>query len=69
MACMAQPGSTSTVSVDGRVLKLSNLDKVLFPAVGYTKAEVIHYYAEIAATLLPHLTDRALCGWAAVGFP
>lgn len=47
-------------SVGGRVLTLSNLDKVLFPAVGYTKAEVIHYYAQIAPTMLPYLRDRAL---------
>ena len=46
--------------VGGRTLTLSNLDKVLFPAVGYTKAEVISYYAQIAPTLLPYLVDRAL---------
>jgi bifunctional non-homologous end joining protein LigD len=46
--------------VDGRTLTLTNLDKVLFPAVGYTKAEVIHYYAQIAPTLLPHVRDRAM---------
>jgi bifunctional non-homologous end joining protein LigD len=46
--------------VDGRSLSLSNLDKVLFPAVGYTKAEVIAYYAQIAPTLLPHVVDRAM---------
>jgi bifunctional non-homologous end joining protein LigD len=46
--------------VSGRMLTLSNLDKVLFPATGYTKAEVIHYYATIAPTLLPYLRDRAL---------
>lgn len=47
-------------SFGDRTLGLSNLDKVLFPAVGYTKAEVIAYYAQVAATLLPHLADRAL---------
>ncbi len=46
--------------VDGRTLGLTNLDKVLFPATGYTKAEVIHYYATVAPVLLPHLRDRAL---------
>jgi bifunctional non-homologous end joining protein LigD len=46
--------------VGGRTLTLTNLDKVLFPAVGYTKAEVISYYAHIAPTLLPHVTDRAM---------
>ncbi|HYP46577.1 MAG TPA: non-homologous end-joining DNA ligase [Propionibacteriaceae bacterium] len=47
-------------AVAGRTLTLTNLDKVLFPAVGYTKAEVIAYYAAIADTLLPHVCDRAL---------
>jgi bifunctional non-homologous end joining protein LigD len=49
-----------TVEVDGRRLKLSNLDKVLYPATGTTKAEVIDYYTRISDVLLPHLTDRPL---------
>jgi bifunctional non-homologous end joining protein LigD len=48
------------VTVEGRQLALSNLDKVLYPAVGFTKAEVIDYYSRIAPVLLPHLRDRAL---------
>lgn len=48
------------VQVDGRTVVLSNLDKVLYPAVGFTKAEVIDYYTRVAPVLLPHLTDRAL---------
>jgi bifunctional non-homologous end joining protein LigD len=51
---------TIQTTVDGRDLALSNLDKVLFPAVGYTKAEVIHYYLQIAPVLLPYVSDRAL---------
>ncbi len=46
--------------VGNRVLSLSNLDKVLFPETGYTKAEVIAYYSEIAPVLLPYIRDRAL---------
>jgi bifunctional non-homologous end joining protein LigD len=46
--------------VGDRVLSLSNLDKVLFPETGYTKAEVISYYSQVAAVLVPHITDRAL---------
>ena len=46
------------VEVDGRPLKLSNLDKVLYPASGFTKAEVLDYYARVAPVLLPHLGDR-----------
>ncbi|GFJ90059.1 hypothetical protein Prum_037010 [Phytohabitans rumicis] len=48
------------VDVDGRSLELSNLDKVLYPAVGFTKAEVINYYTRVAPVLLPHLRGRAL---------
>jgi bifunctional non-homologous end joining protein LigD len=49
-----------TVEVDGRKLPLSNLDKVLYPATGFTKGEVIDYYTRIAPVLLPHLADRPL---------
>lgn len=55
-------GSTSKVivSVDGHRLSLSNLDKVLYPEVGFTKAEVVDYYTRIAGVLLPHLAGRPL---------
>jgi bifunctional non-homologous end joining protein LigD len=46
--------------VDGRRLRLTNLRKVLYPETGFTKAEVLHYYARIAPTLLPHLQARAM---------
>ena len=48
------------VEVAGRRLKLSNLDKVLYPAVGFTKGQVIDYYTRVAPVLLPHLRDRPL---------
>lgn len=48
------------VEVDGRVLTLVNLEKVMYPATGTTKAEVLQYYAQIAPVLLPHLADRAV---------
>jgi len=44
--------------VDGRRLRLTNLDKVLYPATGFTKGEVIHYYTVIAPVMLPHLEGR-----------
>ncbi len=47
------------VEVDGRTLRISNLDKVLYPATGTTKGEVLHYYAQVAPVLLPHVSDRA----------
>jgi bifunctional non-homologous end joining protein LigD len=53
--------STSVpVEVEGRTLKLSNLDKVLYPDVRFTKGEIISYYTEIAPVLLPHLAGRPL---------
>jgi bifunctional non-homologous end joining protein LigD len=48
------------VSVEGRTLSLSNLDKVMYPAVGFTKGQVIDYYTRVAPALLPHLRDRPL---------
>jgi bifunctional non-homologous end joining protein LigD len=48
------------VEVEGRTLTLSNLDKVLYPETGFTKAEVIDYYTRIAPYMLPHVTDRPL---------
>ena len=50
----------TTVAVEGRHLKLSNLDKVLYPEAGFTKGEVISYYQRIAPVLLPHLAGRPL---------
>ena len=48
------------VQVDGRTLTISNLHKVLYPATGYTKGEVLNYYAQVAPVLLPHLRDRCV---------
>ena len=53
------PADTS-VEVEGRQLKLSNLDKVLYPEAGFTKGQVIDYYTRIAPALLPHLRRRPL---------
>ncbi|MFF5445004.1 non-homologous end-joining DNA ligase [Streptomyces sp. NPDC012888] len=51
---------TPVTSVEGRRLSLSNLDKVLYPETGFTKGEVLHYYATVADTLLAHIHDRAV---------
>jgi bifunctional non-homologous end joining protein LigD len=48
------------VAVGGRELRLTNLDKVLYPAAGLTKAGVIDYYGRVSGALLPHVRDRAL---------
>lgn len=50
--------SETWVEVDGRQLKLTNLAKVLYPDTGFTKGEVLDYYARIAPVLLPRLADR-----------
>jgi bifunctional non-homologous end joining protein LigD len=50
----------SAVDIQGRHLKLSNLEKVLYPAAGFTKKDVIDYYARIAPAMIPHLAGRAL---------
>ena len=47
-----------TVTVDGRELSVSNLAKPMYPATGFTKGELIDYYAKIAAVMLPHLRGR-----------
>lgn len=53
-------GARVPVEIDGRTLSLSNLDKVLYPDVGFTKAQVIDYYARIAPVMLPHLQGRCI---------
>lgn len=53
-------GDDRLVEVEGRELKLTNLDKVLYPKAGFAKGEVIDYYAKAAPALVPHLAGRAL---------
>lgn len=50
----------SIVEIQGKNLKLSNLEKVLYPSTGFTKKDVIDYYVRIAPAILPHLNGRAL---------
>ena len=55
------PSSTSLdVEVGGRHLKISNIEKVLYPAGGFTKGQVIDYYTRVAPAILPHLRGRPL---------
>jgi bifunctional non-homologous end joining protein LigD len=54
------PDGALSVAVDDRRLKLTNWDKVLYPQTGFTKGDLITYYARVASTVLPHLRDRAL---------
>lgn len=52
--------SDTVVDIQGRHLKLTNLEKVLYPAAGFTKGQVIDYYARIAPVMVPHLAGRPL---------
>lgn len=54
------PEKRVPVSVDGRTLSLSNLDKVLWPSDGYTKRDLIAYYETVAEAMLPYLRKRPL---------
>lgn len=53
-------GEDRQVEVDGKELKLTNLDKVLYPEPGFTKGEMVDYYARVAETMVPHLKERAV---------
>ncbi len=54
------PAERAEVSVAGRTLSLSNLDKVLYPATGFTKGQIVDYYARIAPVMLSHLAHRPI---------
>jgi bifunctional non-homologous end joining protein LigD len=54
------PGGDLEATVDGRRLKLTNFDKVLYPQTGFTKGRLVEYYARVAPALLPHLHGRPL---------
>jgi bifunctional non-homologous end joining protein LigD len=54
------PTPPTVVEVQGRKLNLTNLDKVLYPAAGFTKGQVVDYYVRIAPVLIPHLAGRPL---------
>ncbi len=57
---MGAARASGEIRVDDRRLCLSNLDKVLFPGSGFTKANLIDYYVRISPAILPHLRDRPL---------
>jgi bifunctional non-homologous end joining protein LigD len=57
---VAKERTPSTLEIDGHVIKLTNLEKVLFPEDGYTKADLIRYYTEVSPYLIPVIRDRPL---------
>lgn len=50
----------ATVEIGDRAVRLTNLGKVYFPGIGLTKGELLQYYADVSALLLPHIRDRAM---------
>jgi bifunctional non-homologous end joining protein LigD len=54
----ARGKADASVRLDGHRIALTNLDKVLYPAAGLTKADVIEYYAAVSSAMIPHLADR-----------
>lgn len=48
------------VAIGDRTLSLSNLDKIMYPETGFTKSQVIDYYARVAPAMLPHIRDRCM---------
>lgn len=59
LTARTKPGST-IVELQGKQLALSSLEKVYYPATGFTKGQVIEYYHKIAPAILPHLKGRHL---------
>lgn len=55
---MSAPPDRQAVEVDGRRIVLTHLDKVVFPSTGHTKAQLLHYYAQVAALMVPHAAGR-----------
>jgi bifunctional non-homologous end joining protein LigD len=51
---------SATLKVDGKEVRLTNLDKLFWPDLGITKGDLIQYYADVAPLLLPHIRDRAM---------
>ena len=60
VAAVAKERTASVIEVDGHQLKLTNLEKVLFPEDGYTKADLIKYYTDVSPYLIPVIEDRPL---------
>jgi bifunctional non-homologous end joining protein LigD len=54
----ASRSSGQTITIGGHRFRLTHPDKVLYPETGTTKADVIHYYVQIAPLMLPHVTGR-----------
>lgn len=59
-AASKDPDGIEEVEASGRTIRVTNLDKIMWPSVGFTKRHVLAYYRDIGAYLLPHLVDRPM---------
>ena len=53
-------GASADITIAGRTVRLTNLAKPFWPELGITKSDLIQYYADVSAVLLPHIRDRAM---------
>ena len=60
MSTTMSSSAPTQLRIGRRVLPVSNIDKVLYPAADFTKGDVIHYYLRVANVLIPHLKNRPL---------
>ena len=59
-AILIPRAGTETLEVDGKDVRLTNLDKLFWPEIGITKGDLVQYYADVAPLLVPHIRDRAM---------
>lgn len=59
-ALLIPPSGTATLAIEGKEVRLTNLDKPFWPDIGVTKGNLIRSYADVAPLLLPHIRDRAM---------
>src|SRR4029078_11712424 len=57
---LSEKQAQAMLSIDGREIKFSNLNKIFYPQEGGTKRDVLNYYDAVSDLILPHLKDRAL---------
>jgi bifunctional non-homologous end joining protein LigD len=57
---LVKSSTRTDLTVNGRKLQVSNLDKILYPKTGFTKGQVIDYYIRVSKVLLPHLKNRPI---------
>jgi bifunctional non-homologous end joining protein LigD len=59
-ALLSATQKEASLQIEGKTLKLTNLNKIFYPDEGYTKRDILNYYNDVADLILPHLKDRPL---------